>query len=82
MFLKNFQKIAFVSVPVLLLMVLVHMSGGSTIDTITTMEMPGTSIVGFGFFEEQIFLIAMIFLFCLMVMGSFAENRKSTSTTK
>lgn len=51
------------------------MSGGSAASTISTMEMPGSSIVGFGFFEEQIFLIAMIFLLGLMVMSSFAENR-------
>jgi hypothetical protein len=72
---KNFQKVAFISIPVILLLSLVHISGGSSASTVTMMEMPGASIAGFGFFEEQIFLIAMVFLLGLMVMGSFAENR-------
>ncbi len=75
---KNFHRAAFISIPVILLIALVYMSGGSTSEaTISAIQTPGSSIAGFGFFEEQIFLIAMMFLLGLMTMSSFAENRKN-----
>lgn len=71
----NVQRTAFISVPVLLLLVLVYMSGGNDSNALSAMQMPCQTIVGFGFFEEQIFLIAMIFLFGLISMSYFSEYK-------
>jgi hypothetical protein len=79
---KNFHRAAFVSTPVLLLLSLVYMSGGSDATTVSTMQMPSSTIAGFGFFEEQIFLIAMVFLLGLMTMSSFSENRSRACAKK
>ncbi len=79
---SRFPKIFFIAIPAVLMLSLVYFSGGAIDTQVNALEMPEASIFGFGFWEEQIFLIAMLFLFFLMLVGSIVENRSNSSLTK
>lgn len=74
---KKFPKIIAVSIPIVLFIVLVNISTGSVNShqsALSILDSPSGGIFGFGFWEERVHLIAILFPVLLMFIGSVDKN--------
>lgn len=74
---KKFPKFLAVSIPIVLFIVMVCISTGSVSthqSTLSILDSPSGGIFGFGFWEERVHLIAILFPVLLMIIGSLEKD--------